>query len=88
MTWEREPNGLWEREEDSWRTWNQLRGGSSFNKPGAGVGGLQEQMWVLPGGSPRGRALGLNPGLAMCSRGSGYMASPLGASVSSSAKGL
>lgn len=33
-------------------------------------------------------ALGLNPGLAMYSRGSGYMASPLGASVSSSAKGL
>lgn len=39
MTWDREPEGLWEREGDSWRTGNQQRGGLSFDKPRAEDGG-------------------------------------------------
>lgn len=63
MTWESEPTGLWEREEDSWRTWNRQRGGSSFNKPGAGAGadvGLAKRQFQRA-------APGLNPGLAVYS---------------------
>lgn len=46
VTWDREPKGLWEREQWSWRTRSQQRGGLRFSKPRAEAEerGLWKQM--------------------------------------------
>lgn len=76
MTWDREPKGLWEREQYSWRTQSQQRGGLRFDKPRGEAGGRSPQKQMLVLQSQR-VSLGLNPSAVVYSCRLGHVALPL-----------